>query len=104
MSLRGILNERSLSGSPKGVDVTDIEWEAPEQAGDGPGKVTIEHSAMDDVNMLMTQDEARRLADQIFGCDKTEIPLTGQGVHWIRGDLPQHPSESPKCGISGDRE
>jgi hypothetical protein len=50
---------------------------------------------MDDVEMLMTQDEARRLADRMFGYDKTEIPLGGRVVHWIRGDIPQHPSATP---------
>jgi hypothetical protein len=91
MSLREILSERSSSVSPKGLDVVDIEWEAPEQVGDGPGRVTIEHSSMDDVNVLMTEEAARRLADRIFGSNKTEIHLTGQRVHWIRGD-PPHPS------------
>jgi hypothetical protein len=70
---------------PAGRDVTDIEWEPPQPAGAGPGEVTIEHRAVDDVTMPMTEDGARRLADRMFGDDKTELPPSGPGVHWVRG-------------------
>jgi hypothetical protein len=70
-----------------GEDVTDIEWEPPEKNGEGPGEVTIEHRVISDVTAPMKQDDARRLADRMFGDDKTELPLTGDGVHWVRGEL-----------------
>jgi hypothetical protein len=67
-----------------GKDVVDIEWEPPDNIGDGPGEVTIEHRVVSDVKAPMKQDDARRLADRMFGDDKTEIPLSGEGVHWVR--------------------
>ena len=67
-----------------GQDVTDIEWEPPREAGTGPGEATIEHTAVSDVNMPMTEVEARRLANRMFGDDKKESPVAGSGVHWSR--------------------
>jgi len=69
---------------PAGKDVTDIEWEPPLEAETGPGEATIEHAAISDVNMPMTEVEARRLADRMFGDDKTESPVAGSGIHWSR--------------------
>jgi hypothetical protein len=69
---------------PAGNDVTDIEWEPPLDAETGPGEVTIEHTVVSDVNMPMTEVGARRLADTMFGDDKTESPVAGSGVHWAR--------------------
>jgi len=86
--------QRPIAALPKGTDVIDIEWEAPERVEDRLGMVTIGHDAMEDVNLLMTQDAARRLADRMFGSDKTEIPVIGQGIHWIRRGLPKRPSET----------
>jgi hypothetical protein len=71
-----------------GSDVTDIEWEPPHKLGDGPGEVTIEHRVISDVTAPMKQEDARRLADRMFGDDKTEVPLSGEGVHWVRGERP----------------
>ena len=67
-----------------GEDVTDIEWEPPPRDGDGPGDVTIEHRVVGDVTTPMKQDDARRLADRVFGDEKTEVPVSGDGVHWAR--------------------
>ncbi len=67
-----------------GVVVTDIEWEPPARDGDGPGEVTIEHRVVSDVSTPMKRDDARRLADRVFGDEKTEVPLSGDGVHWAR--------------------
>jgi hypothetical protein len=69
---------------PAGKDVTDIEWEPPLEAGTGPGEATIEHMVVSDVNMPMTEIEARRLANRLFGDDKTESSVAGSGVHWAR--------------------
>ena len=69
---------------PAGKDVTDIEWEPPLDAETGPGEVTIEHAVVSDVNMPMTEVDARRLADHMFGDDKTESPVGGSGVHWAK--------------------
>ncbi|HVC71682.1 MAG TPA: hypothetical protein VNC61_15615 [Acidimicrobiales bacterium] len=46
--------------------------------------MTIEHRVVSDVTTPMKQDDARRLADRVFGDDKTEVPLGGDGVHWAR--------------------
>ena len=54
----------------------------------GLGDVTIEHRAMGDVNTPMTRDDARRLAQRMFGDDKSELPLSGDGVHWVRTTSP----------------
>jgi hypothetical protein len=94
MSPRGSVSSSSIAGSSKGADVTDIEWEAPKEGADGPGLVTIGHAAMENVNMPMTQDAARRLADRMFGYEKTEIPLSGEGVHWIRMNTPLYQSKT----------
>jgi len=48
-------------------------------------EATIEHTVVSDVNMPMTEVEARRLADRMFGDDKTESPVAGSGVHWRGG-------------------
>jgi hypothetical protein len=69
---------------PAGKDVTDIEWEPPLDARTGPGEATIEHTVVRDVNMPMTEVEARRLADRLLGDDKTESLVAGSGVHWAR--------------------
>ena len=68
-----------------GEDVTGIGWEPPENFGDRPGEVTIEHRVISDVKTPMKQDDARRLADRVFGEEKTELPLGGDGIHWVRG-------------------
>jgi hypothetical protein len=71
-----------------GLDITGIEWEPPQKLGEGPGEVTIEHRVVGDVTAPMKQDDARRLADRMFGDDKTEVHLVGDGVHWVRGEHP----------------
>jgi hypothetical protein len=68
-----------------GDDVTDIGWEPPSKTQSGPGEVTIEHRVIDDVKAPMTQDDAGRLADRMFGASKTELPHRGAGIHWGRG-------------------
>jgi hypothetical protein len=78
-----------------GQDVTEIGWEPPRKLGGGPGEVTIEHRVISDVIAPMTQDDARRLADRMFGDDKTELPLTGEGVHWVRGEGPPDVTDRP---------
>jgi hypothetical protein len=70
-----------------GEDVTDIGWEPPSKTEDGPGEVTIEHRVIDDVKAPMTQDDAGRLADRMFGAAKKELPHRGAGIHWGRGGL-----------------
>lgn len=72
-----------------GEDVTDIEWEPPQKTEDGPGEVTIEHRVIEDVKAPMTQDDASRLADRMFGDDKMELPHMGTGIHWARAGLSQ---------------
>jgi hypothetical protein len=72
-----------------GQDVTDIGWEPPRKLGIGPGEVTIEHKVISDVIAPMTQDDARRLADRMFGDDKRELPIRGEGVHWVRATDPR---------------
>jgi hypothetical protein len=67
-----------------GDDVTDIEWEPPDQVGKGPGEVTIEHRVISDVKAPMTRDDAGRLADRMFGADKKELPPVWDEVHWVR--------------------
>jgi hypothetical protein len=70
---------------PARKDVTDIEWEPPLNGDAGPGEVTIEHTVVSDVNVPMAELDARRLADHMFGDDKTESLVAGAGVHWARG-------------------
>ena len=86
-------NQRSSEMPPAGMDVTDIEWEPPEEEN-SPGEVTIGHTTKNDVNMPMTEVGARRLADRMFGDEKTELPLTGHGVHWVRSGFLAAPSTS----------
>jgi hypothetical protein len=71
-----------------GEDVTNIAWEPP-KVGDALGEVTIEHRVIGDVTMPMKQDDARRLANRVFGDDKKELLLRGDAVHWVRGAM--HP-------------
>jgi hypothetical protein len=71
-----------------GEDVTDIQWEPPRRPGNGPGEVTIEHRVIDDVKAPMTEDDAGRLADRMFGEDKKEVPPRGVGLRWVRRSTP----------------
>jgi hypothetical protein len=66
-----------------GKDVTDVGWE-PSTVADGPGEVTIEHRAVDDVIMPMTQSAARRLANRLLGNDNRELSRYGTGFHWVK--------------------
>lgn len=75
-----------------GDDVTDIEWEPPRRVGEGPGEVTIEHRVISDVVAPMTQDDAGRLADRMFGDRKRKLPPRGNRVHWVRAHLPRDKS------------
>ena len=85
MSVPGVFSGHpSSTTAPAGADVTDIEWTPAERGEDGSGEVTIGHTATEDFNMPMTQEGARRLADRMFGDDKSELPLTGDGLHWVR--------------------
>jgi hypothetical protein len=78
-----------------GEDVTDIAWVPPRKLGEGPGEVTIEHRAISDVKAPMTEADAGRLADRMFGDDKKELPSAGTGVHWVRSAFPSEKTDSP---------
>lgn len=85
-----------------GEDVTDIEWEPPHKEGGGPGEVTIEHRVVGDVITPMMQDDARRLADRVFGDDKEgglrRSRLTSVGVSG-GGGAGQRPTDGDlRCG------
>jgi hypothetical protein len=67
-----------------GRDVTDVGWEPPGNACGGLGEVTIEHHAMDDVIMPMSQSAAERLANRLLGDDNRELPRRGSGFHWVK--------------------
>jgi hypothetical protein len=69
-----------------GKDVTDVGWEPSTNAADGPGEVTIEHRAVDDVIMPMSQSAARRLANRLLGHDNRELSKYGAGFHWVKRD------------------
>jgi hypothetical protein len=66
-----------------GKDVTDVGWE-PSAGADGPGEVTIEHRAVDDVIMPMSQSAARRLANRLLGHDNREVSRYGTSFHWVK--------------------
>jgi hypothetical protein len=78
-----------------GEDVTDIEWEPPPNDEGGLGEVTIEHRVVGDTKAPMKRDDARRLADRVFGDDKRELPLRGEGLHWVRSGLTAESSDTP---------
>jgi hypothetical protein len=65
-------------------DVTDVGWEPPLNPDSGLGEVTIEHRAIDDVVMPMSQSAARRLANRLLGDDHRELSSYGRGFHWVR--------------------
>jgi hypothetical protein len=78
-----------------GTDVVAIQWQPPAKVGDAPGLVTIEHRMVRDVKATMKQDEARRLADRLFGPDKQELPLSGAGVHWVPSRSMSESTDTP---------
>jgi hypothetical protein len=78
-----------------GEDVTAIGWVPPRKAGDGPGEVTIEHRVINDVIAPMTQDDAGRLADRMFGNRKRKLPPKGNRVHWVRGASSPEKTDKP---------
>jgi hypothetical protein len=78
-----------------GEDVTGIGWEPPRRPGTGPGEVTIEHRVIAEVKAPMTQDDAGRLADRMFGADKKEKPTVGEGVAWVRSPPPPETTDTP---------
>lgn len=69
----------------RGDDVTGIGWKPSWTVQDGSGDVTIEHAVVEDTKAPMTQDGARRLADRLFGANKTEVPTKGAALRWKRG-------------------
>jgi hypothetical protein len=70
----------------KSTDVTAIGWKPSWTKRDGSGDVTIEHTVVGDTKTPMTEDGARRLADCLFGADKTEVGTKGASVRWKRGN------------------
>jgi hypothetical protein len=69
-----------------GKDVTNVAWEPSTSPTGGPGEVTIEHRAIDDVIMRQQESAARRLANRLLGKDNRESSHYGTGLHWVKRD------------------